>query len=137
MPVRFAPDLLRLTSAAAVAAETATTPVPAALVKRSILPRESAEFATIAPPWATTRKRPTLVVSRVVALSVPPEPTATTPELSVSAVSKVLTPVSVSVPKPLLMRRPAVFAVLSVPTVTTAPVPPPPVRVTVGTVPAT
>ena len=52
------------------------------------------------------------------------------------AVSKVLTPLKESVPRPVLTIRPAVLAVLSAPTVTVAPAPPPPVRVTVGTVPA-
>ena len=62
---------------------------------------------------------------------------ATVPALTVIAVSKVLTPLKDRMPRPFLMRRPAVFAVLRAPTATDAPVPPPPVRVTVGTVPAT
>ena len=58
MPVRLKPLLLRSTAAEALAAVTATAPVLEALVKRLIFARESAAFATIAPPWATTRKRP-------------------------------------------------------------------------------
>ena len=46
-----------------------------------------------------------------------------------------LTPVKVSVPAPDLIRRPAALAVARLPTVTLAPVPPPPMRATVGTVP--
>ena len=65
----------------------------------------------------------------------PPAATATAPLLMDIAVVKVLTPLKESVPKPDLTIRPAVLAVLSAPTVTTAPWPPPPVRVTVGTVP--
>ena len=68
-------------------------------------------------------------------MSAPPAPTATEPALMDIAVEKVLTPVKVSVPCPALIRRPAVLAVFRADTTTEAPVPPPPVRVTVGTVP--
>jgi hypothetical protein len=47
----------------------------------------------------------------------------------------VLFPLRVSVPVPFLFRPPEVLAVFRAETVTEAPVPPPPVRVTVGTVP--
>ena len=60
MPVRLKPDLERLTSEAAVSGETATAPVLAALVKRSILASEATVLPTIAPVPATTRKRPAL-----------------------------------------------------------------------------
>ena len=59
------------------------------------------------------------------------------PPLIAMLLAKVLTPVKVSVPLPLLVRLPAVLAVLRAETTTEAPVPPPPVRVTVGMVPAT
>ena len=65
----------------------------------------------------------------------PPAPTATVPALIEIAVSKVLTPVNVSVPCPALTSRPAALGVVRAATVTAAPVPPPPVSVTVGTVP--
>ena len=71
----------------------------------------------------------------MLALSAPPAPTATVPSLIVSGVRKLLTPVKVSVPAPDLIRRPAALAVARLPTVTLAPVPPPPMRATVGTVP--
>ena len=71
----------------------------------------------------------------MLALSAPPLPMATVPSLTVSGVRKLLTPVKVSVPAPDLMRRPAAFAVARLPTVTLAPVPPPPRSATVGTVP--
>ena len=45
-------------AAEAVAAVTATTPVLPAWVKRSSFASESAVFATMAPDWATARKRP-------------------------------------------------------------------------------
>ena len=58
MPVRLKPERLRLTFAELVADETAITPVLEALVRRLIFGSESAAFATMAPPWETTRKRP-------------------------------------------------------------------------------
>jgi hypothetical protein len=90
----------------------------------------------MAPDLATARKRPAAYPSRAETFRAPPAVTATAPLLMAMAVSKVLTPVKESVPRPVLTIRPAVLAVLSAPTVTLAPAPPPPVRVTVGTVPA-
>ena len=111
-------------------------PVLLPLVKRPMSMIEASVSPTMAPPWATTRKRPALYAAIVLALSAPPLPTAMVPSLMVSGVVKVLTPVKVSVPAPDLTRRPAAFAVLRAATLTLAPVPPPPRRATVGTVPA-
>ena len=64
---------------------------------------------------------------------------AKVPSLTVSAVTKLLTPVKVSVPAPDLIRRPEELRVVKPPTLMPmeAPVPPPPTSATVGTVPET
>ena len=62
---------------------------------------------------------------------VPPVPSCSVPPLMVVVPVKVESTERVRVPAPCLVRPPELFATI-VPTATLAPVPPPPVRVTVG-----